>query len=95
LSTYREYEPGAPPESDLSQIEAYTRGLTADPGCWTQPVEHREPERQFDTEEADRYDAWVEGMHDAYVREVGEEAAAGWWPGMRDPDAPPQYEAGA
>jgi len=82
LSTYREYEPAPPPESDLSQIEAYDRGLTSDPGCWTQPVELRKPEREFDSEEADRYEAWVDGLYEAHCGELG-----------LDPDTgePPRY----
>src|SRR5258707_2284850 len=68
---FNELEPHELPESDLSQIEAFDQGLTSDPGCWAQPVEFSEPERKFDTEEADRYDAWVEGMHEAHCKELG------------------------
>jgi len=70
VSTYRDYEPEPVPESDLSQIEAYDRRLTSDPGCWTQPVEPRvpEPEVEFDTEEADRYEAWVDGPYEDHCR---------------------------
>ena len=41
------------------------------PAAGTQPVEFSEPERKFDTEEADRYDAWVEGMYEAHCKELG------------------------
>ena len=68
---FNDFEPHELPESDLSQIEAFDQGLTSDPGCWTQPVEFSEPERKFDTEEADRYDAWVEGIYEAHCKEPG------------------------
>jgi len=101
MSTYREYEPRTPPESDLSQIEAYDRGLTNDPGCWTQPVELREPERN---EEAERYDAWVDGLYEAHCKELGLDPDTGepprfagptWWTEW-EPEAAPggDLEAG-
>ena len=41
------------------------------PGCRAQPVEFSEPERTSATEEADRYDAWVEGIYEAHCKEPG------------------------
>lgn len=100
MSTYRDYEPEPVPESDLSQIEAYDRRLTSDPGCWTQPVEPRvpEPEVEFDTEEADRYEAWVDGPYEDHCRELGLDPDTGEPPRYAGPawlaDWEPGLEAG-
>lgn len=69
MSTYRAYEPG-PPGEDLSQIEAYDRGLTNDPGAWTQPVE-------FDGPELDPYTDWMEGLYERSCREAGIDPGTG------------------
>ncbi len=68
---YKDFEPPEPQASDLIQIEAYDRGLTSDPGCWTQSVEFREREKNIDTEEADRYDAWLDALYEAHCKELG------------------------
>src|SRR5258708_14021415 len=77
---FNEFEPHELPESDLSQIKAFDQGLTSDPGCRAQPAEFSQPERKFDTEEAGRYDAWVEGMYEAHCKawaQPGDRCAGG------------------